>query len=206
MASRAPAANLGRNATTRLETRDPRRSSTKTPTTAQPPRAPINLTTPQPSIKLSSLILHIRRPLIMSLKRKASALPANDAKKPKSNGSITSFFGAPKAASTAAKTNGNGNSSQPSSSPAASTWNKEAWVKKLSEEQRQLLALEIGTMHESWLKELRDEITSERFLKLKQFLKTEAQSGNKIFPPSEDVYAWFVSFHTSMLITPHAPR
>jgi uracil-DNA glycosylase len=122
----------------------------------------------------------------MSLKRKASAIPGSDAKKPKGNGSITSFFGAPKNVSTS--TNGNGTSAR------AISWDKEAWVKKLSDEQRELLALEIGTLHESWLKELRDEITSDSFLKLKKFLKAEAQAGKKIFPPSEDVYAWCVSF------------
>ena len=70
-------------------------------------------------------------------------------------------------------------------------------MKKLSDEQKQLLTLEIGTLHESWLKELRDEITSESFLNLKRFLKTEAQSGKKIFPPSEDVYSWSVSYPVS---------
>jgi uracil-DNA glycosylase len=113
----------------------------------------------------------------MSLKRKGSELPASDIKKPKGNGSITSFFGAPKAVS---------------SSSTSSSWDKDAWVKKLSEEQKQLLSLEIGTLHESWLKELKDEITSESFLGLKRFLKTEAQSGKKIFPASQDVYSWSV--------------
>jgi uracil-DNA glycosylase len=65
-------------------------------------------------------------------------------------------------------------------------------VQKLTEEQRQLLALEIGTMHESWLRELKNDITSPSFLNLKRFLKSEALSGKKIFPPSEDVYAWSV--------------
>ncbi|KIM97830.1 hypothetical protein OIDMADRAFT_105318 [Oidiodendron maius Zn] len=128
----------------------------------------------------------------LNLKRKGSELPAGDVKKPKGNGSITSFFGAPKTVLSTTKANGNSNG--PSSSPVSSTWDKEAWVKKLSGEQKQLLALEIGTLHESWLKELKDEITSESFLELKRFLKTEAQSGKKIYPPSEDVYSW--SRHT----------
>ena len=127
----------------------------------------------------------------LNLKRKGSELPGVDVKKPKGNGSITSFFGAPKTVLSTAKANGNSNG--PSSSPVSSTWDKEAWVKKLSGEQKQLLALEIGTLHESWLKELKDEITSESFLELKRFLKTEAQSGKKIYPPSEDVYSWSVS-------------
>lgn len=119
----------------------------------------------------------------MSLKRKAAAIPGGDAKKPKGNGSITSFFGAPKNVSTNTKVNG-------TSTPLS--WDKDAWVKKLSDEQRELLALEINTLHESWLKELRDEITSDGFLKLKKFLRAEAQAGKKIFPPSEDVYSWYV--------------
>jgi uracil-DNA glycosylase len=141
----------------------------------------------------------------LSLKRKAPELPVNGNKKPKGIGSITAFFGAPKPVSTTAKVNGN--STGPSSSPAASSWDKDAWVKKLSEEQKQLLALEIGTLHESWLKELRDEITSESFLGLKRFLRTEAQSGKKIYPPSEDVYSWYVSLRIVMLCTlhPHGP-
>lgn len=128
----------------------------------------------------------------MSLKRKAAPLPFNDSKKPKGNGSITSFFGAPKTISSS--TNGNGNTITQTSVSGATKWDKDAWVKKLSEEQKQLLALEIGTLHESWLKELKDEITSESFLELKRFLQREALGGKKIFPPSEDVYSWFVHF------------
>lgn len=67
-------------------------------------------------------------------------------------------------------------------------------MKSLSEEQRGLLQLEIDTLHESWLKELRDEVTSREFLELKRFLKGQLDSGKKVFPPMEDVYSWFVSF------------
>lgn len=129
----------------------------------------------------------------MSLKRKASAIVAADPKKPKGNGSIASFFGTPKTVSST------------TSAPVDTKWDKEAWVKKLSEEQRQLLALEIGTLHESWLKELRDEITSQSFMELKRFLKTEAQAGKKIFPPSADVYSWFVPF-SLVFSTPRLTR
>jgi uracil-DNA glycosylase len=142
----------------------------------------------------------------MSLKRKSSALPTNDPKKPKGNGSIASFFGTPKVLSLSVKVDGI--STEQTSALAATTWDKEAWVKKLSDEHKQLLALEIGTLHESWLKELRDEITSEKFLNLKRFLKAEAQSGKKIYPPSEDVYAWFVSFpsaYISSVLENHRP-
>jgi uracil-DNA glycosylase len=135
----------------------------------------------------------------MSLKRKASTLPTNDAKKAKADGSITSFFGMPKAVSSALKTissttEATGTSIKQISATDASEWDKDAWVKKLSDEQKTLLALEIETMHESWLKVLRTEITSPGFLELKRFLQREAQAGKKIFPPSEDVYSWFVSY------------
>lgn len=71
-------------------------------------------------------------------------------------------------------------------------WDKEAWAKKLTAEQRDLLGLEIQTLHESWLRELKDEVTSKEFLDLKRFLKKEHESGKKVFPPAEDVYSWFV--------------
>jgi len=136
----------------------------------------------------------------MSLKRKAATLPTNDSKKPKVNASITSFFGAPKAVSspsTAKSTTAGSTSVSSSPPPAAVKWDKEKWVKGLTDEQRDLLALEIGTLHESWLKELRDEVTSPSFLELKRFLKREHEAGKKIFPPAQDVYSWCVlpSFH-----------
>ena len=65
-------------------------------------------------------------------------------------------------------------------------------MKKLTDEQRELLKLEIETLHESWLKELKDEVVSKEFLELKRFLKREVESGKKVFPPMEDVYSWFV--------------
>ncbi|TVY32200.1 Uracil-DNA glycosylase, partial [Lachnellula subtilissima] len=112
----------------------------------------------------------------MSLKRKASNVPLSDAaKKPKANGSITSFFGGPK---------------------NTIKFNKEAWVKTLTPEQKELLQLEIDTLHESWLKELRDDITSREFLELKRFLKSQAEGGRKVYPPMEDVYSW--SRHTPL--------
>lgn len=122
----------------------------------------------------------------LSAKRKGTALSASDPKKAKSNGSIAKFFGG----------------SSPSSSPTSSAWDKDAWVKKLTQEQRQLLDLEINTLHESWLRELKNDITSESFLSLKRFLRSEAQSGQKIFPPSEDVYSWCVSPRCLQLLTP----
>jgi uracil-DNA glycosylase len=130
----------------------------------------------------------------MSLKRKASTLPTSDAKKPKANGSITSFFGAPQTVSTTSKATGTSTTTNPSS-PAPATpvskFDKEAWVKKLTPEQKELLKLEIDTLHESWLKELKDEIVTDGFLELKRFLKREVEGGKKVFPPAEDVYSWY---------------
>ncbi|KAL5314483.1 hypothetical protein ACEPPN_017123 [Leptodophora sp. 'Broadleaf-Isolate-01'] len=125
----------------------------------------------------------------MSLKRKATDTPTSDAKKPKANGSITSFFGAPKSAP---KSSGSSNGT----AHTAVNFDKEKWVKTLTAEQKDLLKLEIDTLHESWLKELKDEVTSAGFLDLKRFLKRERESGQKIFPKEEDVYSW--SRHTPL--------
>lgn len=113
-----------------------------------------------------------------SLKRKAVDLAAADAKKPKANASITSFFGAPPAASTGA------------ASPPAIKFDKDKWLAKLTDEQKELLKLEIETLHESWLAYLKDDVTTEKFLNLKRFLKKEQEAGKQIFPPLEDVYSW----------------
>lgn len=127
----------------------------------------------------------------MSLKRKATEAAVDAVKKPKANGSITSFFGQPKPNPPSSSTN----PSEPTSSPTAPAtiqpkFDKEAWVSKLSDEQKQLLKLEIMTLHESWLAVLKDEITSPSFLELKRFLKKEVETGKQVFPPSEDVYSW----------------
>ncbi|KAF2500842.1 uracil-DNA glycosylase [Lophium mytilinum] len=119
----------------------------------------------------------------MSLKRKAAEL-ATDAKKAKtaSQGSITSFFGAPKPNPTKAAT-------------APAKFDKEAWVEKLTEEQKELLKLEIDTLDESWLAQLKDEIVKDDFLDLKRFLKKEVANGT-VYPPMKDVYSW--SRHTPL--------
>lgn len=150
----------------------------------------------------------------MSLKRKAVDLSAGgSAKKAKS---ITDFFGAPnvvpkpeglkaaesdgKAADTdttteAAAAGGTAPASKSGTMTVASVlmpakFDKEAWVGKLSDEQRQLLQLEIQTLDDSWLLHLKDTITSKPFLDLKRFLKSEEEAKQKIFPPPEDVYSW----------------
>jgi uracil-DNA glycosylase len=138
----------------------------------------------------------------MSLKRKAGDAPTSDAKKPRANASITSFFTAPKPAPKASgpasnKTAGPGE--EQSASLPVSKFNKEKWLATLNDEQKELLKLEIETLHESWLKELKEEILTKDFLELKRFLKREKEQGKKVFPPEADIYSWFAPFFTLML-------
>lgn len=127
----------------------------------------------------------------MSLKRKAADIAAAEAKKPKANSSITSFFGPPKSTTSTSSTNPSKGPVDSAPAPAVK-FDKEKWVAGLSEEQKALLKLEIETLHESWLAVLSSTITTKSFLDLKKFLKSEAEAGKKIFPPSEDVYSWYV--------------
>ncbi|PKS12790.1 hypothetical protein jhhlp_001001 [Lomentospora prolificans] len=120
-----------------------------------------------------------------TLKRKAGTTDGPDAKKPKQNGNIMSFFGGAPAAGSAAKSTG---------STPAPKFDKKKWVAGLTDEQKQLLKLEIDTLHESWLAILKDDITTKEFLELKKFLAREDGAGKRIFPPPEDVYSW--SRHT----------
>lgn len=112
-----------------------------------------------------------------TLKRKAQVEATSNTKKAKQiGGSITSFFSANPSA--AAK-------------PAPTTnFNKGKWVASLTNEQKQLLQLEIETLHESWLAHLKEEITTPEFLNLKRFLQREVEKGERIFPPREDIYSW----------------
>lgn len=106
------------------------------------------------SIYHTSLLAFTRRSFtpglhIMSLKRKqTSALAKDDSKKPKKNGDLTAFFGAPKATPTKAQAD-----------PVVS-FDKDKWVATLTPEQKQLLKLEIDTMDPSWLRVLKEEILS----------------------------------------------
>lgn len=124
-----------------------------------------------------------------SLKRKAEPLAGslNDQKKPKKDGSLTSFFGAPKPAPMATKSSAN---SAPATNPPPLKFDKEKWVESLTPDQKSLLKLEIDTLDPSWLAHLKDEITSGSFLDLKRFLQKEIDSGKKIFPPLDEVYSW----------------
>lgn len=81
---------------------------------------------------------------------------------------------------------------------AVPKWDKQKWLATLNEEQKQLLKLEIETLHDSWLQHLTGEVTSAEFLNLKRFLKREVETGKKIFPPSEDVYSWYAPRFSSL--------
>lgn len=114
----------------------------------------------------------------MSLKRKAAGAATDATKKPKPNGSITAFFGAPKP--------------NPNAKPtAAANFDRDAWIAKLTDEQKDLLQLELDTLHESWLPHLKDVLVSPQFLELKKFLRSELKSGKTVYPPMKDVYSWY---------------
>lgn len=122
-----------------------------------------------------------------TLKRKGDSLAnGTETKKPRANGSIASFFTAPKPTAAAA-----GGSSAQAASPAVK-FDKQKWLAGLTDEQKQLLKLEIETLDDSWLAYLKDDITTKEFLELKRFLDRETKAGKKWFPPQEDVYSWYV--------------
>jgi uracil-DNA glycosylase len=129
-----------------------------------------------------------------TLKRKAAAAAGAEAKKAK-QGNIMSFFGAPK--STPAAGGASSNSSA-APEPAAAKFDKAKWAASLTPEQRQLLQLEIDTLHESWLALLKDELVTKEFLELKKFLDREVAGGKKIFRPREDIYSWSVPLLPSL--------
>ncbi|KAH9902866.1 uracil-DNA glycosylase [Cubamyces lactineus] len=67
----------------------------------------------------------------------------------------------------------------------------------MSDEEKELLALECQTMGMSWLKVLKDEIRQPYFLKLKKFLREQGVKGPddsapnlKVCPPPKNIYAW----------------
>ena len=156
------------------------------------------------------------------MKRKAAEVATSASKKPKAQGTLTSFFGAPKPPSSSPVSSKAGSKDESKSSPPPSSsevqppssintvnafsslgaptstqkFDKKAWVDKLTQEHKDLLALEIHSLHETWLAQLKDEILSKEFLDLKRFLKKEREAGKTIFPPAEDVYSW--SRHTPL--------
>lgn len=120
----------------------------------------------------------------MSTKRKAAdSLKTPDSKRPTS---ITSFF-APKNPPSASKNQSASSNEAPSNK---FSFDKEAWAKKLTPEQRELLQLELDTLHESWFGALKEELVTPRFLELKRFLKKEKEAGKTVFPPENDIYSW----------------
>ena len=129
-----------------------------------------------------------------TLKRKAEPLTAStsDLKKPKKDSSLTSFFGAPNAASVSTKSAPSSSPTDPASEPPTVKFDKDKWVSSLSDEQKKLLKLEIDTLDPSWLAYLREDVLHKDFLELKRFLQREIDSGQKIFPPLQDVYSWCV--------------
>lgn len=127
-------------------------------------------------------LLHHQILKMSTLKRKANtAADGSDAKKPKANTTISSFF---------AVTPKSTNSASSATASAGPKFDKEKWVAGLTAEQKKLLQLEIDTLDESWLAHLKDEITTKEFLDLKRFLDRETAAGKKWFPPAEDVYFW----------------
>ncbi|ERF69461.1 hypothetical protein EPUS_07276 [Endocarpon pusillum Z07020] len=132
-------------------------------------------------------------PIDGPLKRKANDLPSSspaEPKKPKTNASITSFFGGPKSGTKSSKPAGSVANGSSLISLVTPRFDKAKWVAKLTPEQRTLLKLEIDTLDESWLAHLKDEILTPSFLNLKRFLKSEIESGKKVFPPLEEIYSW----------------
>lgn len=69
-------------------------------------------------------------------------------------------------------------------------FDKTKWIEGLTSEQRQLLDLEINTLHDSWLAVLYPELTKPYFLNLKRFLEQEKKNKQTIFPPEKDIYSW----------------
>ncbi|KAF9648804.1 uracil-DNA glycosylase [Thelephora ganbajun] len=78
-------------------------------------------------------------------------------------------------------------------------FNLNGFINSLTEEQRDLLGLEIETMGKSWLvlKLLHDEIKQPYFIALKKFLREEGVRGTndtlrscKVYPPPKDIYSW----------------
>lgn len=67
---------------------------------------------------------------------------------------------------------------------------KQDFIKKLSDEEKELLELEINTMEDLWFEKLHKEFTKPYFLKLKKFLKTQYDNKVLVFPPKEDIYSW----------------
>ncbi|EMD34152.1 hypothetical protein CERSUDRAFT_86888 [Gelatoporia subvermispora B] len=71
------------------------------------------------------------------------------------------------------------------------------FVDSLTDEEKELLALELETMGKSWLKILKDEIRKPYFLQLKRFLLEQGVRGAadsakvlKVYPAPKNIYSW----------------
>ena len=67
-------------------------------------------------------------------------------------------------------------------------FDKNKWVESLSEEEKDLLGLEINTLHITWLAFLSKTIRKPYFLNLKKFLNS--QTNKTVFPPRHLIYSW----------------
>lgn len=67
---------------------------------------------------------------------------------------------------------------------------KKQFITKLTEEQKELLDLEINTLEDSWFQALSKEFLKPYFLDLKKFLKTQYNAKQTIFPPQNEIYSW----------------
>ena len=120
---------------------------------------------------------------VLSTKRKAVAIETSPPPPAKKNALISSFFKVDQATIT---------TSAATAKPAFKSFkfDKEAFLATLSDEEKELLSLEIDSLGESWLAAgLKDEIRKPYFLKLKRTLRDEAKS-HTIFPPPKDIYTW----------------
>ncbi|CCG25777.1 Ung1 protein [Candida orthopsilosis Co 90-125] len=70
------------------------------------------------------------------------------------------------------------------------SFNKQEWINSLTSEQKELLQLEIDTLHISWLSMLYKELTKPYFLNLKKFLQSQQKQGKTIFPKPQHIYSW----------------
>ena len=70
------------------------------------------------------------------------------------------------------------------------SFDKQGWIDSLTQEQKELLQLEIDTLHISWLSQLYKELTKPYFLNLKKFLQSQHQQSKTVFPKPQDIYSW----------------
>jgi uracil-DNA glycosylase len=67
---------------------------------------------------------------------------------------------------------------------------KREYIKTLTEDQIELLWLEINFLEDSWFEKLHEELTKPYFIQLKTFLNNQLRNKVTIFPPQRDIYSW----------------